>query len=165
LHPASTSDVEAAAVVVRRAEAADLEFVRALCRRVFLAYGSYHEYVASWFQDESVSTLVAETGGARAGFVMFTASGRSRTADLVAIAVSPELQSRGIGKALLSKCLEAFRESKEIDEVRLQVAEGNARAQRMFARSGFRLRPETGVYPAGQRALFMVKTLTPEVAR
>ena len=157
--------MEAAPVVVRGSKAADLDFVRALCRRVFLAYGSYHEYVESWFHDERVTTLVAETGGAPAGFVMFTASGGFRTADLVAIAVAPEIQSRGIGKALLSKCLDALRVSKEIDEVRLQVAEGNARAQRMFARSGFRLRPETGVYPAGQRALFMMKTISREVAR
>ena len=39
------------------------------------------------------------------------------------------------------------------------VAEGNARAQRMFARRGFRIGHVIGVYPAGQRAVFMTKAL------
>lgn len=165
MHPASLSNVVTRATIVRTADAGDLDFVRGLCRRVFLAYGSYHEYVETWFQDESVSTWIAERDEVPLGFVMFTVPARGSLADLVAIAVSPESQSRGVGKALLSKCLDVLRGFVEVQEVRLQVAEGNSRAQRMFARNGFRSRSETGVYPAGQRALFMIKTLKREVDR
>jgi ribosomal protein S18 acetylase RimI-like enzyme len=41
----------------------------------------------------------------------------------------------------------------------LSVAEGNSRAQRLFARRGFRRTGGEGIYPAGQRALHMVKVL------
>jgi ribosomal protein S18 acetylase RimI-like enzyme len=111
-----------------------------------------------WFQHETVTTLVAEIEGRPAGFVMIAL--RSGAADLIALAVSPELQSRGAGKALLGRAIGLARESDlGIREMHLQVAEGNARAQRLFAKHGFRVRAETGVYPAGQRALFMVKAL------
>lgn len=165
MRPASVSNVEETTIVLRRADGSDLNFVRSLCRLLFLAYGSYHEYVEGWFGDDAIFTWIAEVDGAKAGFVMFTVPPKASVADLVAIAVSPGARSRGVGKALLSKCLDVLRESPRVEEVRLQVAEGNSRAQRMFAGSGFRFRPETGVYPAGQRALFMVKALTREVLR
>jgi ribosomal protein S18 acetylase RimI-like enzyme len=84
-------------------------------------------------------------------------------AELLSIAVLPELRSRGIGAALLDRAIEAARESSlELREIRLSVAEGNARAQRMFARRAFRIGQVIGRYPAGQRALFMVKELKKE---
>jgi ribosomal protein S18 acetylase RimI-like enzyme len=145
-------------VALRDATGSDLDFIRALCQRLFLAYGSYHRYVEEWFQHGTVSTIVAEIEGRAAGFAMLAL--RPGAADLIAVAVAPELQSRGAGKALLERVLELARGSElGVREVNLQVAEGNARAQRMFAKRGFRIRAETGVYPAGQRALFMVKAL------
>jgi ribosomal protein S18 acetylase RimI-like enzyme len=145
-------------VPLRGAAPSDIDFIRALCRRLFLAYGSYHRYVEEWFQHETVKTLVAEIEGRPAGFVMIAL--RSGAADLIALAVAPELQSRGAGKALLGRAISLARDSDlGIREIHLQVADGNARAQRVFAKHGFRVRAETGVYPAGQRALFMVKAL------
>jgi ribosomal protein S18 acetylase RimI-like enzyme len=161
LQPASANPLEERSIVFRRAQASDLEFLRRLCARVFGEYGSYQDYVESWFRDETVATYVAELGAKPAGFFMLAAPREGACElDLIAVAVSPELQSRGVGKALLEKSFDVARESwPGAAAVRLQVAEGNARAQRMFARRGFRMRPERGLYPAGQRALFMVKTL------
>jgi ribosomal protein S18 acetylase RimI-like enzyme len=79
--------------------------------------------------------------------------------ELLSIAVVPELRSLGIGSALLDRAIAtAFEAGPKVREIRLSVAEGNARAQRMFARRGFRIGPAVGIYPAGQRALFMSKT-------
>jgi ribosomal protein S18 acetylase RimI-like enzyme len=166
LRPASPSPTRPAepSASIRPAEIADLVFVQSLCRRVFLAYGSYDEYVAEWFATGGVSTYVAERDGVVEGFCMVRIHPAAQTspvvAELLAIAVVPEHQSRGFGKALLEKCFAVAAASvPPAREVRLSVAEGNARAQRMFARHGFHARPPGGVYPAGQRALFMVKTL------
>jgi ribosomal protein S18 acetylase RimI-like enzyme len=153
-------------VSIRSAQPEDVGFVRSLCRRVFLAYGSYDDYVAEWFSSAEVSTWVAELDSVLAGFCMSRIHpaelGREVAAELLAIAVVPELQTRGVGKALLGKCFAAAREREPPAlEVRLSVADGNSRAQRMFASSGFRMAPSSGIYPAGQRALFMVKTLSP----
>lgn len=167
LSPGTSSEPS---VSIRAAEPRDLEFVRALCKRVFLVYGSYDQYVADWFSSGEVATYVAERDGIAMGFCMLRIHAarpeEPPVAELLAIAVVPELQSRGVGGALLERCFAVALESEPAAaEIRLSVAEGNARAQRMFARNGFRIQPASGVYPAGQRALFMVKPLKAAQAR
>jgi ribosomal protein S18 acetylase RimI-like enzyme len=143
----------------------DARFVLAVAHNAFLAYGSYDTYLEDWFGNDAVSTYIAELDGNRAGFFMLTtyhdAEGcRGLIADLVAIAVTPDCQSRGVGKRLLAHAISlAVNADPPAREMWLVVAEGNARAQRFFAGRGFRLRDGVGVYPAGQRALRMVKPL------
>jgi len=142
----------------------DADFVSSLARASFLAYGSYDRYLRDWFRDEAVSTFVAELDGRTAGFFMLTSyrdpdHPEKPIADLVAIAVDAPWQSRGVGKRLLDRAIELARESDPpARELWLVVADSNARAQRFFSRRGFRRREGVGVYPAGQRALRMVKT-------
>jgi ribosomal protein S18 acetylase RimI-like enzyme len=138
-----------------------------LCRRVFLEFGSYDEYMADWFREEIVSSVIAESDSAPAGFFMLAihpeSPAQEAVAELLSIAVVPELRSQGIGAALLDRAILLARESSlGLREIRLSVAEGNARAQRMFARRGFRIGHVIGIYPAGQRALFMTKALKKE---
>ena len=146
----------------------DVTFVRSVAHQAFLAYGSYDNYLEEWFGNDAVSTYIAELDGSRAGFFMLTTyrdseGSGSLVADLVAIAVEPEYQSRGVGKRLLARALSlAANADPPACEVWLVVAEGNSRAQRFFAGQGFRLRDGVGVYPAGQRALRMVKSLEVE---
>jgi ribosomal protein S18 acetylase RimI-like enzyme len=67
-----------------------------------------------------------------------------------------------VGTVLLDKAIEEaplLLSPLPIVEMHLSVAEGNSRAQRLFARRGFRRTGEVGIYPAGQRALHMVKIL------
>lgn len=152
-------------LVLRSSEADDTEFVRSLAHRAFLAYGSYDQYVEDWLRDDAVSTCVAEVDGERAGFYMLTTyhdrEGRGELiADLVAIVVAPEHQSLGLGKSLLAHALSSVTEAEPRPaQMWLVVAEGNSRARRFFTRHGFHLREGVGVYPAGQRALRMVKLL------
>jgi ribosomal protein S18 acetylase RimI-like enzyme len=157
---------EPAVPILRLAVARDLDFILGLCRKVFLEYGSYDQYLADWFREEIVSSWIAEVDGAPAGFFMLAIHPKSPegpVAELLSIAVEPELRSRGVGSALLDRSIRlALDSSLGPREMRLTVAEGNARAQRMFARRGFRIGKAIGVYPAGQRALFMSKTLKKE---
>ena len=151
-------------VTLRLARDSDLEFILDLCRKVFLEFGSYDRYMAEWFREEIVSNYIAEVDSAPAGFFMLAihpaSPAQEAVAELLSIAVVPELRSRGIGAALLDRSILLARESSlDLGEIRLSVAEGNARAQRMFARRGFRIGHVIGVYPAGQRALFMTKAL------
>ena len=152
-------------LAVRRAGADDSAFVLSLAYQAFAVYGSYDSYMEDWLRDDAVRTHVAELDGRRAGFFMVTSyeddehPGR-HVADLVAIAVAPELQSRGIGKRLLDDAVRVARSLEPtVSEMWLVVAEGNSRAQRFFARHGFRRGRGVGVYPAGQRALRMFRPI------
>ena len=143
----------------------DATFVRSVAHTAFLAYGSYDTYLEEWLGNDAVSTYIAELDENRAGFFMLTTyhdaeGSRGLVADLVAIAVHPEYQSRGVGKRLLAHAISlAANADPPAREMWLVVAEGNSRAQRFFAGRGFRLRNGVGVYPGGQRALRMVKPL------
>ncbi len=151
---------------LRPARDSDLEFVVELCRRVFLEFGSYDRYVADWFREEIVSTYIAELDSIPAGFFMLAFHPKAPdepVAELLSIAVVTEHRSRGVGGALLDRSIQlALDATLRPREIRLSVAEGNARAQRMFARRGFRIGQVVGVYPAGQRALYMSKVLKRE---
>jgi ribosomal protein S18 acetylase RimI-like enzyme len=143
----------------------DTAFVRELAHRTFLAYGSYDRYLEDWIRNEAVSTYLAEVDRKRAGFYMSTTyrdadASNEMIADLVAIAVAPEYRSRGVGKRLLAHAAASAAEADPpARQMWLVVAEGNARARRFFTRHGFHLREGVGVYPAGQRALRMVRSL------
>jgi len=167
LQPGSKERSLATDPTLRPAQDSDIDFIVGLCRRVFLEFGSYDRYVADWLREKIVSTYVAEVDSVPAGFFILAlhpeGPSSKAVAELLSIAVVPELRSLGIGGALLERAIALARESPlEVDEIRLSVAEGNARAQRMFARRGFRIGPAVGIYPAGQRALFMAKALKKE---
>ncbi len=158
---------DTAPVVIRPAHSGDRPFVRELAGGVFSIYGSYDRYLTEWFDTEGVYTLIGEVDGKPVGLAMLMAyPNRTKITealvDLLAIAVQPEFQSRGVGTALLERALE---EAPNLDsvlpirEIHLSVADGNARGQRLFARQGFRFSRDEGIYPAGQRALHMVKPL------
>ncbi len=141
----------------------DEAFVVQLASRAFRFYGTYDAFVRDWLHDSRVTTWIAEDSGARAGFFMVTIypdpeRETVQVADLVAIAVEPDRQSGGIGQKLLTAAL-SVSEQRGAVEMWLVVAEGNARAQRFFARNGFRLGPGVGVYPGGQTARRMLRPL------
>lgn len=157
-----TSRIEA--LRIRDAREEDLGFIRELTATLFLAYGSYDDYLADWFRDSAVSTYVAEIEERPVGFFMLAVypdapvpkGAGPLVAELLAIAVAPEAQARGVGGRMMDRCLEiATDPGAGIREVRLSVAEGNSRAQRLFSKRGFRLGESVGVYPAGQRARTM----------
>ncbi|HSF18830.1 MAG TPA: GNAT family N-acetyltransferase [Vicinamibacteria bacterium] len=147
--------VSAGSLVVRPATSEDLVFVKKLARELFLGYGSYERYLESWFQDAGVATQIAEIDGVAAGFSMVAVYPEEdvTVAELLAIGVTRSHQAGGVGGALLDAVIAQGAEAAV--EVRLSVADGNSRAQRLFASRGFRMRQGIGLYPSGQRARFM----------
>jgi ribosomal protein S18 acetylase RimI-like enzyme len=152
---------------IRQADSDDRDFVRDLATEVFSIYGSYGRYLTDWFDQEGVTTLVGEIEEEPIGIIMLgvrpshTDPGRG-VAELLAIAVTPSRQSQGLGSILMNKAVEEAPRLPSpipIVEMHLSVAEGNARAQRLFGRRGFRQTGGEGIYPAGQRAIHMVKVL------
>jgi ribosomal protein S18 acetylase RimI-like enzyme len=108
-------------------------------------------------------THISVAEGGPAGFVMIGAlpggaEGETH-AEVLAIAITPEFQRRGIGSELLQF---AQRKVEEMGEQRLflHTAKENLVAQKLFLRHGYRpVGTKRGFYPSGQDALMMVKEL------
>jgi ribosomal protein S18 acetylase RimI-like enzyme len=152
-------------VRIRRGGNADAAFIRAVAAEVFSQFGDYSRILPTWLLHDGVLTHIAEEGDRPIGYTMigFYAAGPPRhqefVADLLAIAVAPAAQGKGVGKLLLQHAVmqaSIARKRMPVTELRLSVAEPNLRARRLFEQFGFRLvEGEHGVYDGGQRALHM----------
>jgi len=152
---------------IRPGSIRDEEFVRSLANRVFSVYGDYGTLLPEWMVHPAVMTYIAEEDDKPVGFTMLGLYVPDRTrgyvADLLAIAVMPSAQSRGVGKALLDHALSTARtlgKRMPVKEIRLDVADTNTRGRNLFVSRGFELADEDhGYYQGGQRALRMRKQL------
>jgi GNAT superfamily N-acetyltransferase len=155
------------AVRIRRGTAGDSGFVREVAVQVFHHLGDYGRILPTWLLHEGVLTHVAEEGGVAVGVTMLgfypigSGSSSGLVADLLAIAVSPRAQGRGVGKKLLQHAIEHVRDAQKrlsVREIKLSVADDNGRARRLFVQFGFALVPgEHGYYDGGQVALHMTR--------
>ena len=97
------------------------------------------------------------------GFYMEAPSANAEVvADLLALAVLPVFQRRGIGTKLLTHVIEVAERvapSSRITALRLTVAESNIAAQRLYERAGFHIVDGSANYDRGQRALRMSRPL------
>jgi ribosomal-protein-alanine N-acetyltransferase len=101
--------------------------------------------------------------GRPAGFVMIgalPAEGEGQTrSEVLAIAVAPEFQCRGIGHQLL-QCAQKKAIGLGEQKLFLHTATENLSAQKLFLRIGFRpVQHKARFYPSGQDALMMVMDL------
>ncbi|MSP63490.1 MAG: N-acetyltransferase [Myxococcales bacterium] len=161
---------------IRPAEPSDVAFIRGVAVAVFSHIGDYGTIIPEWFEHDGVSTFVAEEQGAPLGFTMLgfyridapdaapkSGSDSAYAADLLAIAVTPDAHSRGVGRRLLDHAIASARAAQKklpVRELRLSVADTNARARRMFAAAGFvDVVGEHGWYDGGQRALHMTRPI------
>ena len=154
-----------AIVRIRRGGTGDGAFVRAVAEQVFAELGDYGRILPTWLLHDGVLTHIAEEGGVAVGYTMlgFYSAAAPRqheyVADLLAIAVAPSAQGRGVGKQLLDHAVgqaALARRRLPVTELRLSVAEPNARARALFHQFGFTfVEGEHGRYDGGQRALHM----------
>jgi GNAT superfamily N-acetyltransferase len=93
--------------------------------------------------------IVAERGAVVCGVVGVKRVGE-RAAELVAMWVRPAERGRGVGDLLVRA---AVARARRLGEVRLWVAEGNAHAERLYARHGFRRTGEVQPIRDGEPAL------------
>ena len=148
-------------LILRPAEDSDREFITRLSQRVFSVYGPYEEIIPRWFEFEIKRTVIACAGGQRAGFAMigdpFNTYDLYNASELLAIAVDPKRQRRGIGELLL-RGVDKMALEYEIKRLFLHTATDNLAAQSLFTRMGYRpwaIKPS--FYPKGQDALVMSK--------
>lgn len=162
--------------MIRRAEVADHPWIIATGAEAYRDLGDYTRILPSWLEQPGVLAWIdQDVQGRGRGFAMLgfymedpTLSGgapgsRSQVvADLLALAVLPTQQRRGIGSKLLTHVIdvaERVAPASQIEALRLTVAETNTGAQRMYVRAGFRIVDGSATYDRGQRALRMARPL------
>jgi ribosomal protein S18 acetylase RimI-like enzyme len=157
--------------VIRRAEAADHPWIIATGAEAYRDLGDYTRILPSWLEQPGVLAWIDQDGQGRGrGFAMLgfymedTGNGAPQVvADLLALAVLPGYQNKGIGTQLLEHVIEVAERvapSSHITQLRLTVAETNLGAQRLYARNGFRVVDGSATYDRGQKALRMARSLT-----
>jgi ribosomal protein S18 acetylase RimI-like enzyme len=155
--------------VIRRAEVADHAWIIATGAEAYRDLGDYTRILPSWLERPGVLAWIDHDlrGRGRAfamlGFYMEAPNPSAEVvADLLALAVLPACQRRGLGKKLLTHVIEVAERvapSSRITALRLSVAETNTAAQRLYARAGFRVVDGSATYDRGQRALRMARPL------
>ena len=154
------------AFVLKRANESDLEFIRGLSAQVFRRYGKYDEIVPAWLLQPGVITLLILKGSYPLGFAMLALTRQQplepRRADLLAIAILPAHERRGVGSALLSH-MEKLALDYGVREIHLWTAHDNLQALYFFQKAGFEIIGSEGrYYPRGQPAYNMSKSLYPQ---
>jgi ribosomal protein S18 acetylase RimI-like enzyme len=164
--------------MIRRAELADHPWIVASGAEAYRDLGDYTRILPSWLEQPGVLAWIDhDMQGRGRGFAMLgfyledptaTTNGPTQVvADLLALAVLPNCQNRGIGGKLLIHVIEVAERvapSSRIGSLRLTVAETNTGAQRLYARNGFRVVDGSATYDRGQKALRMARPLGREAA-
>jgi ribosomal protein S18 acetylase RimI-like enzyme len=159
--------------MIRRAEVQDHPWIVATGAEAYRDLGDYTRILPSWLEQPGVLAWIDQDiqgrgrGFAMLGFYTEDATkrpdGRQQViADLLALAVLPTFQRRGIGGKLLDHVIEVAERvapASNITHLRLTVAENNTGAQRLYARTGFQIVEGGATYDRGQRALRMVRAL------
>lgn len=156
-------DPHAPAMRVRPARPSDLRFIEELSGKVFSRYGPYREWIRRWFQSDAAVTVVALVAEKPVGFAMLGRFSDTSTivlaAELLAIAVEPGKQRRGVGRMLMKE-IEEIALSLRVNKLFLHTAKENLPAQKLFKSCVFTpSQVKKKFYPAGQDALQMVKDL------
>lgn len=168
--------------MIRRAEVQDHPWIVATGAQAYADLGDYTRILPSWLEQPGVLAWIDhDVGGRGRGFAMlgFYTEDASRSsssvpepidgihrqqvvADLLALAVLPAYQNKGIGSRLLDHVIEVAERvapASHINQLRLTVAENNTGAQRLYLRNGFHIVEGAATYDRGQRALRMVRPL------
>ncbi len=164
IHYFSSSSL-AKEMTIRVAAAKDMDFIRELSALVFSRYGPYDKTLPRWAESENTLTYVAAAKSSHMGFAILGPVFKDRsgqwTAELLAIAVNPKYQGRGIGRALLEKIMETAK-GLRINRLTLHTAKTNLVARKLFSRYGFTVAEEKkGFYKGGQDAVMMCKVIEP----
>jgi ribosomal protein S18 acetylase RimI-like enzyme len=149
------------------AKAADIDFVERLSEIAFRKYGSYQRVITQWFQSEMTETIIGHMGGRPVGFAMIGMIKDETSAqdicEILAIAVTPTKQHKGIGHLLL-RAVEKKASEWPVERIFLHTAKDNIAARDLFTKHGYvSSGMKTNFYPEGQDALLMSKIIQPHL--
>lgn len=121
-------------------------------------------YLRWTVSERDMRVIIVETQDHKiAGFVVteFNSATMRNAVNIVDIAVAPDLQGQGIGRALMEQVEETALKN-EFDTVTLQVRKGNAKARSLYESIGFRdMGEDQKYYRDGESAIEMKKYLNP----
>jgi ribosomal protein S18 acetylase RimI-like enzyme len=154
---------------IRRASPDDYPWIITIGALVYHDLGDYAQILPSWLAQPGVLVWIESEHDTPRGFAVLgfytepAGALQVPVADLLAIAVAPHYQRRGVGTALLGHVISVASRvgpSNHIHELRLTVAETNRIGMDMYERAGFRVVEDaTGSYAGGQRAIRMARPL------
>jgi ribosomal protein S18 acetylase RimI-like enzyme len=148
-------------LTVRRGDRTDDRFIVGLGTTAFARFGEYRSIMEGFLDEPEVTSYVAWENGARIGFALLdrppSAPG---LADMVAIAVDPAHQRKGVGRALLARVIAECSSPGRISILTLTVAGDNDGAIALFRSEGFAmLAGSAGRYAGGQESWRMVRRI------
>ncbi len=157
-------------IVIRRASQGDRLWIQQVAAEVYGELGDYGQIIPSWIDHPGVLAYVEEDEAAQElrgflllGFYETLEPLNGFVADVLAIAVAPSFQRRGLGRKLLSHAIslaEMANRRSRVGEIRLTVADSNRAGRHLYTSSGFRVLDEQhGHYDGGQRAIRMGRRL------
>ena len=113
--------------------------------------------LASSFESDSFTGLLAEDGGEIIGYAGITLA--SDSADIDNVAVAEPFRSSGVGTALVEKLVEVAK-GRGVKKVFLEVRVSNSVAMELYIKCGFKgAYARTRYYSDGEDCLVMVKEL------
>lgn len=117
------------------------------------------QMLASSFESEAFSGILAEDGGEIIGYAGITVA--DDTADIDNIAVTELYRNSGVGTALI-KSLISLAEKKGVKKLFLEVRVSNSVAMRLYLKNGFvGVYARTRYYSDGEDCLVMAREIEP----
>ncbi|MFH0835245.1 MAG: GNAT family N-acetyltransferase [Candidatus Micrarchaeota archaeon] len=118
-----------------RASRRNLYSITAMTRHFFPYTGFTFSTIMERMQNKNIMYFAAEENGHTVGFA--DVEFRGKQAKILGLAVLPEFRGKGIGAALVRKCLAAAKK-RGCSRIVMFVAEDNAVAQSLYLKFGFK---------------------------
>lgn len=147
---------------VRRAIPVDIDRIDRIENRSFTKDRFPRRNLRRVLKSPATLFLIAEEGGATAGYAMVLFRKGSSAARLYSIAVDPDFRGRGVAERLLAEAAQRAAARGAI-RLRLEFRPSNKAAQRLYERAGFTvLERKPCYYDDGEDAIRMELMLTPQ---
>lgn len=150
---------------LRQFQPADLDKVMRI-NQVCLPENYSPDFFVDLYDRFPATFIVAEVEGKVIGYIMcrietnLFSLGNGKRGHVISIAVLPEFQHQGIGKALMNEGLQNMQKFYRAKECYLEVRISNAPAIAMYKNLGFTTRRTLhGYYADGESAYVMIKKL------
>jgi [ribosomal protein S18]-alanine N-acetyltransferase len=146
--------------LVRRASSTDFETLLSIDQSCFPPGIAYDSEELSYYMDRNNShTLVAETDGTIAGFIVLEIIASRSSATIITLDIPEKHRRQGYASTLLAASEEILHRS-GVERYILQVDENNAGAIAFYRKHGFEtVHTIPHYYPNGNNAFLMVKHL------